>query len=265
MAFKRKRRVSKKKVFRKKRSFKRKRGGIKRLVRQEVSRNVETKGVQMYNQNRLIYPVSHVNYPDNVWELGVGTGMTIVQGTGQGARLGNLITTKRLMYKGTLVPLPYDASTNTVPTPAQVAMYIFYDKTDPLALPAVSTNFLQNGSSSRGFTNDLCDLMYPINTDRYRVLTRRIFKLGYASYQGSGTDVSQQGYNNNDFKFNQNFSINLTKYYPKRVKFEDNNGIPNTRGLFCLCVPFRANGGSFGSTQVPCGLQFFQDYRYKDA
>lgn len=238
---------------------------IKRIVRAEIARNVETKSTQQYNTGRIVYPVNHVNFPDNVWELGIGSGMTIVQGTGQGGRIGNSIKTKRLMYRGTFTPLPYSATTNLLPCPAQVKMYIFYDRTDPTAIPSVATNFLQNGGSSRAFSNDLCDLLYPVNTDRYRVLTTRIFKLGYSAYQGDGIDTYAQAFCNNDFKLNCNFSIDLTKYYPQRVKFDDNNGVPTTRGLFCLVVPFKANGGAYTATTQPLGVQFMQDYRYEDA
>jgi len=237
---------------------------IKKMVRSEIARTVENKTKQAFNYGKNVYGSADTNFPDNVIELGPSTVMVVQQGTSQGTRIGNRIKTKSLIFKGTLVPQPYQAS-NLSPQPVQIAMWIFYDRTDPVALPQVSTNFFQDGSSSKGFQNDLTDLWSPVNTDRYRVLAKKTFKLGFGAYEGTGISASYQAYHNNDFKLNCNFSFDLTKHYPQIVKFDDNSSTPTTRGLFCLIVPFYGNGGAIANGQITVGMQYMQSYVYEDA
>lgn len=271
MAFKRTKRT-----FAKKRTFKRKvarkgvkRPTIKKMIRREIARNVENKTIQSFNYGKVLYSSANANFPDNVIELGPGANMSISQGASQQARIGNRIKTKKLTFKGTLVPTQYNATTNANPRPAQVKMVIFYDRTDPTALPAVSTNFFQDGSTTKGFQNDLVDMFAPYNTDRYRILTTRSFKLGAALYEGTATSATlhpdNQYFANNDFKYNGNFNIDLTKYYPQIVKFDDNNTTPTTRGLFCLFYICYADGTTVNAAYEPVGVQYVQNYVYEDA
>jgi len=244
-------------------------GGLKKLVRREIARNVENKTKQSYVITKTIVPSSSVNAQDNVIELGPTVGLVIEQGVGQGQRIGNRIKTKKLVWKGTMVPTPYNATTNGIPVPQQVKIWIFYDRTDPNAEPQPATNFFQDGNSSRGFLNDLADLWAPINTDRYRILASKTFKIGYADYSGQTTNAAatsgNQYFANNDFKLNANFSFNLTKHYPKNVRFDDNNGVPTTRGLFAMFHTVTADGTAFPSGSIPLGVQYVQNYVYEDA
>jgi len=267
MAFK-KRRTLKRKRSTKRKSYSRK-TSIKKIVKREIARNIENKCKQQFNFEKSLYPSAAVNFPDNVIELGPGALMLIAQGTGQGSRIGNTIKTKKLMFKGTVVPTPYNAGTNGNPRPVQLKMWIFYDKSDPTAVPQPGNDFFQDGGSSRGFSNDLTDLWSPINTDKYRVLASKSFKIGYSQYAGAAaTPANQQAfqaYSNNDFKLNANFSFDLTKHYPQMVKFNDNSTTPTTRGLFCLFYYTGADGQQLPSTSVSLGVQYMQDYVYEDA
>lgn len=246
---------------------------MRRAVQRMISRRVENKTAQQYVYDRIYSPV---NAPDfeaqNIIPLGPDpTSVSIAQGVGQGQRIGNTIHTKKLVIRGTLVPLRYDVAANTAPTPVQIKIWIFYDKSDPSAIPSPvgGANFFQNGNASKGFQNDLTDLWSPVNTDRYRVLATRTFKLGNAAYEGLPDGLlsteQNQFYTNNDFKYNANFSINLTKHYPKTVKFNDNNTTPTTRGLFMMTAYFLANGSAVNSGQRMVGVQYMQDYQYEDA
>lgn len=263
--------ASKKRTYKRK-SYapKRKVTPLKKMIRREIARNIENKTTQSYNYNFPIRPATSASFQNNVFELGpAGSGMTIAQGTGQGQRIGNTIKTKKLTWKGTIVALPWDTSTNPNPRPQQVKLFVFYDKTDPTAVPQPATNFFQDGNSSKGFQDDLADLWSPINTDRYRVLTTRTFKLGYSQYAGTANTPANQGaqqaFSNNDFKLNCNFSVDLTKYYPQIVKFNDNNNIPTTRGLYALWITCAADGTVWTSTWITCAAQWVQTYEFEDA
>lgn len=269
MAYRKKRTT--KRRFAKKRSMKRsvKRPALKKMIRREISRNIESKTVQHYDYDQRLYGVNNVSFQtDNIFPLGPDPGSLIVtQGVTQSQRIGNVVKTKKLMFKGTFVPLPYDGTFNPQPQPVQLTMWIFYDKTNPVAVPTptASNDFFQNGAASKGFQNDLTDNWSPVNTDRYRVLLRRNFKLGFAQFAGSGASVTNQNFANNDFKLNCNFSINLTKYYPKMVKFNDGTTTPTTRGLFCMVTYALANGGQVPPAAYMVGMQWMQNYVFEDA
>jgi len=246
-------------------SFAPKKRGIRKIVRREMSRQAETKSIQAFNFEKVLYPSTAVNFPNNVIELGPGSTMQIVQGTGNGNRIGNRIITKSLTFKGTIVPLPYHATTNPTPFAQQVKMIIFYDRTEPTTLPAPAVNLFQNGNANAGFNNDLVDMWRPFNIDRYRILASKTFKLGFAAYTGTGAQPGQQGLTNNDFKMNCDFRFNLTKYYVKRVKFDENGIYPQTRQLYCMFYMAASSGGQNSPAWEPCAVQYMQDYRYQDA
>ena len=125
-----------------------KRPAIKKMIRREISRNVEVKTAQSYVLDRTLGAVGNPDFittsspVGNMIILGPDPGsMVINQGTGQGDRIGNKITLKRLVIKGTLVPLPYDAIYNGTIFPVQVKIWVFYDRQDPSAVPDPRTNF----------------------------------------------------------------------------------------------------------------------------
>lgn len=269
MAYKRKRSFKKKTYKRKSYAKKAKRvPAIKRMVRREIARNVENKYANTVN-------TGHNNVPSNAATAAslvvpitpAATGLTIFQGTTQGTRIGNSIKIKKLTIKGTIQPLPYNAATNTFPQPLEVMMFIFYDKQNPTVTPDpfAPNDFYQFGGTSADFRNDLVDCWADINTDRWRVVYRRNFKVGYSAYNGTGINAGEQGYSNNDFKLNQNFTVDCTKWAVKRVKFNDNNADPTTRGLWCMWVPINANGLAIPATEIASRVQFSVDMQYEDA
>lgn len=270
-------------AFRRRKTYKRRapkrrsrarRPALKRLIQREISRNVENKTIQAYNLDRTLVSVFDAQFPNttgpvgNVITLGPDPfSLNIVQGTGQGGRIGNKIRTKRLIWKGTIAPFSYGANYNPEPQPLQVKIFIFYDKDDPNAIPnpAANANFFQNGNTSTGFHGDLVDMWSPINTDRYRVLTSKTYKLGFANNAGTGSVAAAQSFSNNDFKLNCNFYFDLTKYYPKRVVYNDTSTTPLTRGLWGMFVLANASGVIMGAGARPCGVQYMQNYVYEDA
>lgn len=265
------RKAPKKTYKRKSYAPKKSRSSVKREVAIQLARNVENKSVQSYIYARNLFgtPAASSDFLNNLVPLGPSaSGVIINQGATSGTRIGNKIKTKKLMFKGTIVAFPFNASTNQSPKPLQVKLWIFYDKSQPTVLPNPPTNgdFLQNGGTNKSFQDDLTDLWSPVNTDRYRVLTTRTFKLGNANYLSNGTGYLAQNYfANNDFKYNANFSLDLTKYYPKMVKYNDASTTPTTRGLFAMFTVSAADGGPIGAVDIPAGVQWMQDYHYEDA
>jgi len=264
-----KRRTYKKKTYKRKSYASKKRSPLKKMIRREIARNVENKTSQYYQYDVRLYPAGNVSFPtDNIFPVGVDpTSLVIPPGTAQGNRIGNTIKTKKLVFRGTIVPRAYDSTFNPAPQPVQLKMYIFYDKTTPTAVPnpQAANDFFQNGNSSKGFQNDLVDMWSPVNTDRYRILATKTFKIGFAANDGSGSSVINGFFANNDFKYNANFSFDLTKHYPQMVKFNDGSTVPTTRGLFCMCQYVAASGQAIPTTWYMLALQYMLDFQYEDA
>ena len=247
-----------------------KRMPIKKLIKREIAKNVENKTFQYLDDVYDILPSNSPGFDANIVPVAPAAGgfLTISQGLGQGQRIGNRIKIKKLTVSGVIIANPYNATTNPTPAPVQVKVWFFYDKEEWNAVPTPQTagDFLQFGNTSLGLQNQLYDHSMPINNDRYKVLTTRVFKVGYASFNGATGGVPLQGYfANNDFKLNCNFKVDLTKYAIKNVEFRDTATTPTTRGIFMMMQPVYANGSQIPSAIIPCRCVYMNSVVYEDA
>lgn len=244
---------------------------MKKMVKMEIARATETKSRSLANLNQPFYgTAAAANFDtNNVIALGCQAGgMEIVQGTGQGQRIGNKIKVRKATFKGTIVALPYNAATNTTPVPTQVKMFLFYDKENPNAYPqpATTADFLDLNNSTQGFHNDLVDLWAPVNTERYHIFKTKTFKVGYSTSLVNAAGVNGTlNYSNNDFKLNCNFSIDFTKYMVKTQVFRDNNLDSTSRQVYAMFVPVAASGGAFLAATIPVAMQSQITLEYEDA
>jgi len=242
---------------------------IKRVVRSVLSRAAETKSVESWFLDKPLYTVGNVNFPDNVFALGFNTvGPTCVQGTGQGNRIGNQVTIKRAILKAVLVPMPQNATTNPTPKPVVVRMALMYDREDENDSFIPGNQLMQSGNGAAALEGRITDMLHPYNNNRYRVLTTRTFKLGFAEYAGTTTSVANQGifqaYSNNDFKLNHQIKMDVSKYLPKKVKWNDNTSNPVTRGLYALFHYANADGSSLDPTIIAAEISYGMAIDFQD-
>lgn len=238
---------------------------VKTIVKKAIARNVENKNSEYFNNGKLIYPSVNSLFNDSVFPVTPYFGFVqINQGTTVNARIGNKIKIKNLTIKGTIEPMPYDAIYNNTPRPTQVVMWVFYDKTNPTVIPQPQSDFFKYNASNQAFQNNLTDAWAPINTEKYRVLTKRIFKVGFANATGSGAYPVMENFANNDYKLNCNFRLNLTKYIRKTVTFDENQTTPTTRGLYIVCQAI-GSGAFYGSGDRPITMRFWISTSYEDA
>lgn len=263
----RKKYLKKRKIVRR-RSASKKGSGLRRVIRKVLSREAETKDRTYGETNQDIMNPSagilfdNTGFPCSPYQAF----LQIDQGTGEGARVANKVTTKRVTLKGSFQTSPYNAISNPVPQPIVVKMWFYYDKMNRTVTtaPRASNDFFNFNNGTRPMAGNLSDLWTQVNTDRYTVLKSYECKLGYASNNGTGTIPATQGYANNDFKSFQRFSFDLTKHVPKNVVFVDNNSNPTSRILMCMVETIYANGSSMASTTVPAFMSYELVYEYKD-
>lgn len=289
----------KKRSMKKKRTTKRKvvsRSGrptkaLSKMVQRIISRNIENKVHQSFYEMPVYYVSSGADAmefrglfpitPYTATGSPPDTCIGITYGTSQKARIGNTIRTKRAILKGILFPRARDGDLNPEPRPLEVCLWIFKLKGfgvtgglgDTLggAEYALENNFLQDATatgSAEGLTGQLIDVMRPVNTDGIQILHKRVFKLGYSAVSASnqGNLGDNQGYANNDFKYNQKFSINVTKYLPKVIKYDDNDDMPSIRHTYVMIAPYNADGSNSNNSSLsPCICNWSLEYTYEDA
>lgn len=241
---------------------------VKKIVKKAIARDVENKTIQYYSDSAVpIYPLDSVNFTtNNIYSVSLNnTTLSMGQGVGNGQRVGNRVKIKSAFIAGTIYPAPYDAGSNPTPQPTQVAIWIFYDKQFPSSVPNPTSDFFQRNNTVQPMDGTLQDLYSPINTDKYRVLTKRIFKIGYAAATGTGAVPGSQNFANNDFKLNVSFKIPLTKYMIKNVKFNDASPNPTTRNLYFMILPVASNGSTFAAAGRPCNYFYNMSITYEDA
>ena len=190
-----------------------------------------------------------------------------IQGITQSAASDGRIGNKVEFVKGTLRMMlscaGYNSVSNPNPQPTLVKIYIGYDKTKSRGEPDPSLPFFyqQNNSAVPPTTTSL-DTFRKVNNDRYVICYQRTVKLGFQeTTQPASSSVSN--FANNDFKFAQRVSIDFTNRMIKHAKFNDNQGTPTTRGLWCWIMPVPALGQTGIGAPVLMSAQIV--CQYKDA
>lgn len=199
----------------------------------------ETKTAQYFSPPitiRNIYNGSDIN--NSVQSVCPNTAtLNIAQGDGQGERIGNRINLVSLICDINIYPVPYSVVNNSIPQPAYVKIWFIHQKSNPTGIPlANSTRMVQFGSASQALTGLLRDMSVPLNQEFVTTHYSKVFKIGNSSYWGSGTSSPspEQNWTNNEFHLGGRLRIDLAKYLPKVIVYDDTNNVPSTRGLFMM-------------------------------
>lgn len=243
---------------------------VKSEVKRAISAAIEDKEFRTYEANRIVYSsADNAALNSSIIPLTPYTGfLAIVQGTGQGQRIGNKIKLKTLRLKGTLVPNAFNSITNTTVRPTNIIFWFFYQKDTPTVTPAVGSTFLQLGNSSVGLQNNLTDIWAPINSDLYTLKKKVVYKLGFSAQNpitAEGGDPANQYWNNNDFKLNHHINMDLMPMVVKNIVYNDNTSIPTTRGLFLMIQSVYAGGNAVASGQRLATFSYSLESSYEDA
>jgi len=269
MAFRKKNVVRKPRVARRRVVRGRKLGvssAVKSYVKRTIGANIENKtmsvnyagafGNCVANPSMYSYPITpYTGY------------LTISQGVGQNGRTGNSIKIKKAMLRYILRPQNYDVTNNPFPAPVHVDMYLGRTRVCSGDQPiAADFNALyQSGSTSLAPVGSINDLVSEVNKDYFTIKKRWSHKLGFANSQGTGGIAVAQYFANNDFSLNIIRKMNITKYMPKILKFNDATNQVQGDGLFLWYQAVNAGGGINGSTVLPAHITFWIELTYEDA
>lgn len=230
-------------------------------VRRVLKNTAETKMISQTG-TYTIAPYSGA-YPWTDVNLGINASTLLPsQGTGQGSRIGNKITTKKVMLRGYVTPYGYAAISNPKPVPVNARMLLLSNRAQPQNTPTVST-FYQAGNTSVGPNGSLQDLIRPYNRDVNTVYTSRDYKIGHSSESGTGSDAVNGLQANNDYRMNAIFKLDITKYLPKTITFDDTTTTPITRNLFMRWILANADGNP-NLASASHAVFWTVDYQYTD-
>lgn len=251
---------------------------LRRMAKEMMNRQIETKA-QRYSTNQLdmANAVNTGAWGNNVGWLSPNSSGTwsIDQGTTEASRIGNKIKPAKVMFNFHINPNDYDATANAVPVPQIVDLYIFSlkDNQDTVTQANIITgsgagSFFDVGSSHQGFQGNIVDTMLKTDDDRVTVHKRVRMKIGCSQYlNNTGKQLQADGFANNDFKFCENRSLDITKYFPKTIRFDDTVNQSFGRQVYVVVNPVNADGSANSSTTaaLPLEWKWTIDFRYKDA
>lgn len=238
---------------------------VKSIVKREVHKNIEDKKA-LYVQN--ILPItSYANLATMQVQTCIPS-VNITQSVGQSGRLGCTVRTRSLYFNMYLYPNPYNATSNVNSKPQIVQLFFgkIKGQRDRIPTNLDFSRLWQNGNSSTNPYSDLRDLTQQINNDYWTVYKIFTFKLGLSSYSGTGSNPAYQNFTNNDYKLNHVRKINLTKYCPKVLKFNDATLQPTNDNLYFWIQCINADGTQpVDVNYLPATFGYSSHYVYEDA
>ena len=189
----------------------------------------------------------------------------LTQGTGNSDRIGNKVRVKSAQIKMIISPTSYDATVNAVPLPIDLRCIVLHSKNNPTSV-VVSSTFFDANDTTMSPQGTLADMLLNVNKDIYVVNKDFRRKLGPASNTGTGSVATYDYMSNNDYKFNQFITLDITKALPKVLEYNDNTSTiaGNIPVMVMLIAP--AQGQTVVSTiYQPCKYWYELTLRYTDA
>jgi len=239
---------------------------VKKYVKSTIARDIENKRASTDNS----FAVGSIANSGILYARPITPAigfMNIGQGVGQGDRTGNMIKTRRAIFRYVLFPVPYDLTVNPNPAPVEVMIIFGYVKATPTTTPTVANiqQLYQLGNTALAPQGDLGDLINPFNTDVWTIKKLIKHKIGYAVAEGSGGRPNNQYFANNDFKMNVHRVVDITSIYPSKFTFQDTVNTPTNQALFVMVQAVNADGTVSTALNTKAFIEYNLDYAYEDA
>lgn len=221
---------------------------VAQIARRIVSRTEEVK-INRFVQNGFLFSsanalASSYAVTGDLWCLSPHASFcSISQGVGESDRIGNKIKIKNVRLKINMTPYGYDGTNNLAPRPFYVKIWIFslrYSNQLTDVQSTIFNNFIDSNNSSVGISGGQQDLTGVVN--KYNVHLKKVIirKIGTSNYGGTGANLGQQSFANNDFKIAQFVNMDITKYVKKYVQYNDTSNTPATdlTWAYAETIPF---------------------------
>lgn len=226
-----------------------------------VKKQAEHKNIT-YSSSANLPSVVGANVPVQFCLSPNATYLNIVQGVGQGDRIGNKIKIVKASLSFIITAGGFDVTNNPNPQPMEVRMIIGRNKQAPQSSMNVSTLF-QAGSSTATPIGNLFDQILPLNRDNNTIYKQKTFKVGNAIATGTGAAPGQNYFANNDFKLNIKQKIDITDYISKNYCYNDATSTPQSPYLYVLFLASAASGLQYNAAW-PLYMAYYIDIEYID-
>lgn len=257
-------RFQKRKAIRARRPAKRvprKRSGgrkaITKIVRSVLSRQAENKSWFDFGANQSI-SCTAVGIPTNKNLL-----PQLAQGIGKSARVGNEVRVKSGYVRGHVNILPFENTTNNLPVPCYVKIWILSQKivnTNSLSATTIASNLFDVVNGSVGMQGNMLDIDFTLNKDAWISHGSKTLRLGSGYPSGSGP-VGSAGYYDNS-SMSLPFYFNFGKYI-KTLKFDDGTTVPTNRNMWIAFQVVPANGAT-ATGQIMAEFHYSTRVEYED-
>ena len=130
------------------------------------------------------------------------------------------------------------------------------NRQSPQSSPTLD-NMFQAGDASYGAVGTLQDMVGDLNRDVNLNYGEFYSKVGN-SIEGpaaQGGDATRAFHSNNDFKYNVKFRKDVTKYFPKVIRFNDNSTTPQEKYVWMRSLIANADNTVPGVATDPMRLQ----------
>lgn len=223
---------------------------VQALVDKALLKKAETKQT---SADPMHYIFNDYNYSMSPAVDLISQFIEIPNGTKDGQRIGEEIQTKKAELK-LLITAPTDVTQVTEPWIVQV--WIGYYKKDRSSIPNADqlARIYDDGAGISGSDGNLLSLLRNNNTDEFRIMHYRKFKVGQSDH-------------NNDFKYYRTHTFDLTTKMGK-LTFGDTVGTPNipvNKNMYMWCQYTSANNNveTYSTNEKP-NVRYYMNYKYTD-
>lgn len=223
---------------------------VKQYVNRVVSRKIETKINDVEKLANVIY-----GYIDNTTVYSLLP--TLLQGTGEGSRIGNKVNCVGLSLRMNLYC--YNQSTTTPPVYFDIYIFKLKNKNVGGGLPtsADMVQFLEDGSTSKQYVGTSLDGMRYLNNDLFNICLRKRVVL-YNPYQAGISSTAS-------INPSKMFNINLTKFVKSTWNINDGGATIENDNLYIAIGATLTNGVTLPLNITLGHYDYLVQAKYKDA
>lgn len=165
------------------------------------------------------------------------------------ARIANTIVLRKFLIKGYF----YQPDSSAVQTQFSYPMIVKWRALKDKRQNSISaqtlagqlaTDMYDHGNSTQGPTGTLWDNVAKLNTEKYVWKeTSRDYKVGRAQFDLNLGQTSQYQVANNDYKMTERFTINCLPWFPKTLKYNDDEAACMCDKVYLMFTAVRGDGG----------------------
>lgn len=197
--------------------------------------------------------------------------LTANTGTAADQIIGNRIRVHKCTIDLAITPNNYDANTNPTPAPYIVKFWLYKNRWTPNSAPdwdtfgdPVSSNWFQVGAQLEPMSGAAEDLLRPVNKENFIVYKTFEMKVGPSELMGTGGNAGANFYTNNDYQYTARRRIDITRYLPKVIHFDNNFGGMTSQPIYLVWQCVRANGTTAGAGVRSVNIYSYVDLQYTD-